>query len=280
MILGLAHFCEQHGPSIVFCTQAIPEDYAGQTGLTPSTSTAAATAANSTCAACAFTVPKSLGLTTTDAKGVAIIAPPVLRTTDPESDASGGKMNYMSMRYPKSHLRYTALRQACVRGLSCELLPGRSGPVMFGDPEAGYAIAHVFRLPDPRARGSNRFYSLIALFEDDAAAAAAWTFVTERFAALVEHIRSRARTATTAQSTTQGIGTRPEGFLRRREGTTIPRGLPELTGLDDVFVQMHASFAWMLSILRKRWEGPAEYDSAVTESTIGPGKDGEVGDIT
>ena len=34
---------------------------------------------------------------------------------------------------------------------------------MFGDPVAGYTIAYIFRLQDPRARGQRRTYALIAL---------------------------------------------------------------------------------------------------------------------
>jgi hypothetical protein len=38
-----------------------------------------------------------------------------------------------------------------------------SGPLYFGDPHAGYTIAYVFRVPDPRARGKRRMYALLAL---------------------------------------------------------------------------------------------------------------------
>ena len=50
---------------------------------------------------------------------------------------------------------------------------------MFGDPVAGYTIAYIFRLQDPRARGQRRTYALIALAgRDSRRASRAMTKIT------------------------------------------------------------------------------------------------------
>ncbi|KAF2099973.1 hypothetical protein NA57DRAFT_37581 [Rhizodiscina lignyota] len=74
-------------------------------------------------------------------------------------------LTYVSTRQPASPHAYSLLRRSCIRTLSSENLPrgSPSGPLCFGDPIAGYTIAYIFRLPDPRARGRRRTYALIAL---------------------------------------------------------------------------------------------------------------------
>jgi len=74
-------------------------------------------------------------------------------------------ITYVTTRQPSSPDAYSLLRRSCIRTLSCENLPrgSPSGPLYFGDSIAGYTIAYVFRLPDPRARGRRRTYALIAL---------------------------------------------------------------------------------------------------------------------
>lgn len=74
-------------------------------------------------------------------------------------------LHYVTTRQPPSPAAYSLLRRSCIRTLSCENLPRGtpSGPIYFGDPIAGYTIAYIFRLPDPRARGKRRTYALIAL---------------------------------------------------------------------------------------------------------------------
>jgi hypothetical protein len=74
-------------------------------------------------------------------------------------------LTYVTTKQPLSQASYSFLRRACIRTLSNETLPkgSPSGPLFFGDPHAGYTIAYVFRVPDPRARGKRRMYALLAL---------------------------------------------------------------------------------------------------------------------
>lgn len=74
-------------------------------------------------------------------------------------------LNYISTSQPQSPSTYSLLRRTCIRTLSTEVLPlsKPSGPIMFGDSVAGYTIAYVFRLQDPRSRGAKRTYAFIAM---------------------------------------------------------------------------------------------------------------------
>ncbi|RAL60683.1 hypothetical protein DID88_010001 [Monilinia fructigena] len=139
------------------------------------------------------------------------------------------------------------------------------GPIFFGDPMAGYTTAYIFRIPDPTARGRRRVYALIALS-------------TQR-----EHWISRladeelARSESTLQSPKPGdernsngnmngafggggMTTTPTSFLRggnrgpdsRMMGASLKgRGLAELVGLPDFFIELHSRFVRLLAEIER-----------------------------
>ena len=41
--------------------------------------------------------------------------------------------------------------------LSCEICPGREGPIFFGEDANGYVLSHTFYLKDSQARGLRRW---------------------------------------------------------------------------------------------------------------------------
>ncbi|PSN62794.1 hypothetical protein BS50DRAFT_501515, partial [Corynespora cassiicola Philippines] len=104
-------------------------------------------------------------------------------------------LTYISTSQPQAPASYSLLRRTCIRTLSTEILPmGKaSGPIMFGDPVAGYTIAYIFRLQDPRSRGAKRTYALIAMAgRDDRRASRAMVKVTEVFEKIANKIISLA----------------------------------------------------------------------------------------
>lgn len=144
-----------------------------------------ATVASTTCAACSIQLPHSL------ASQLSRPQAPTLRTVDPTTGYA-----YITTRHPKSQTRYSVLRTAVVRALSSELIPSRTGPVLFGDAHNGYTIAYVFAIDDPEARGGKRegrrWYAFLALFEGESEATAAWPWVTNGFEQLASGLRERA----------------------------------------------------------------------------------------
>ena len=117
---------------------------------------------------------------------------PTLRTVDPTTGYA-----YITTRHPKSQTRYSVLRTSVVRALSSELIPSRTGPVLFGDAHNGYTIAYVFAIDDPEARGGKRegrrWYALLALFEGETEATNSWPWVTRGFERMASGLRDRAR---------------------------------------------------------------------------------------
>lgn len=194
-----------------------------------------------------------------------------------QGGSSGGssththQLTYISTRAPSVPSRYSTLRQACVRTLSCELIPAQTGPIMFGDPLAGYTIAYVFRLPDPKARGGRRSYALVCICPDQKIVVSSWKYVVAAFESLVHRIKflaakkqsEDAQVSPLLGNSFSSVASRgPEGFLRRRppgeSGFGSQKGLAELVGREELFVEMHMCFVKLLGGLVRRfgcWAG-------------------------
>jgi hypothetical protein len=200
--LAFAHFCELHGPSIISTLQAYPpEENDAPPIFSPvvahtvpsvtrspissaSVSTSPTTAPNP-CPACSMHLPQSI------ANVLSRPQAPTLRTSDPITGYT-----YITTRHPKSQSRYSVLRTSVVRALSSELIPSRTGPVLFGDAHSGYTIAYVFAIDDPDARGGKRegrrWYAFLAIFEAETEATASWLWVTKGFEQMASGLKDRA----------------------------------------------------------------------------------------
>jgi hypothetical protein len=81
---------------------------------------------------------------------------------------------------------------------------------MFGDPVAGYTIAYIFRLQDPRSRGAKRTYALIAMAGRDCRRASkAMVKVTEVFEAIANRIVTLAEKVLERESAASAIPSTP-----------------------------------------------------------------------
>ena len=85
---------------------------------------------------------------------------------------------------------YAAVRQACVRSLSCEVVPTREGPVIFGDERSGFVFSYAFTLRDSQARGFQRSYSILLLMADRLRLVTAWPFLVETISSFVTHLQT------------------------------------------------------------------------------------------
>ena len=220
-------------------------------------------------------------------------------------------LNYISTSQPQSPTTYYLLRRTCIRTLSTEVLPlsKPSGPIMFGDSVAGYTIAYVFRLQDPRSRGSKRHYALIAMAGRDCRRATkAMVKITEvfesianRIIALAERVLERESAVPpsptrplTAVPSTPPLGTTassmppmlmspqrdryfssatssptrnitpvssflsakrvdPDGFPRVSRDVMKAKGLTEIVGQENFFVELHTLFCGLLHSLIKQY---------------------------
>jgi hypothetical protein len=258
-----------------------------------------------------------------------------------------------------SSASFSILRASCLRTLSCETLPPNTtvtspstptsplswnpnnrsfptnpaqvpstsgGPIFFGDPQAGYTTAYIFRIPDPYARGRRRVYAFICLSSaHERAAMRAFSFLSAAFRDLASWIQSLAEAeadredqgssphppsdaphsprsmsitgssllqgppslrspdpryeasiSTSAPADEDAKGKKPsitpsprtsvflsgrafdaDGFWARR-GTMAqirPRGLAELVGRPDFFIELHARFVALLAQLSVLFAG-------------------------
>ncbi|PKS11233.1 hypothetical protein jhhlp_002994 [Lomentospora prolificans] len=159
------------------------------------------------------------------------------------------------------------------------------GPIFFGDPLAGYTTAYIFRIPDVHARGHKRIYAFLALStHKERVAMKTFGFIAAAFRDMASWIQQLAEAEAEAASGGPRVGTatssiqssslqqqansqeggsafdRAAGgafmsggsaFARRIGGgaggiALKARGLPELVGMPDFFVQLHVKFVQIL----------------------------------
>jgi hypothetical protein len=173
--------------------------------------------------------------------------------------------------------------------------------LFFGDDQAGYTLAFVFRLADTSARGRSRRYAFICWAgRDERRAARAWKDVLsvfERCAAGIEALvekrqeesaakqealeqeklaamgrsldRERdSRDITPISSFLSGRTIDPDGHPRRGEGQKT-KGLAELAGREELFVELHAVFVRLLVKLSRGGSPTAGLSSSSSSSIVG-----------
>jgi hypothetical protein len=212
-LIALLHFCEVHGPCVVYCTQTIhnsttptptpapasaAEDIAmtipalrsmtmaapipiNKPKLQPSTHQLSTTPSSASFRSLNTTTPKSSSCAACTAQlplmtstTGAVIEAKRLVTVDQDDPT----VQYMgTTKAPQQPHLYKAVRLACVRSLTAEFCQGRDGPVLFGDDENGYVMSYMFKLRDSQARGEARFYSLMMLMTDRVYLVSCWPFL-------------------------------------------------------------------------------------------------------
>ncbi|KAL4951452.1 vesicle coat protein [Aspergillus filifer] len=200
-------------------------------------------------------------------------------------------LTYLSLRGPPNPADYALLRRSSIRTLSCELLPRglSSGPLCFGDSNAGYTIAYIFRLPDPMARGKRRSYALVALAGKDARKAfRACPIIWRAFDRIATSIYNAAenfqedekrreeqknvasrdgdKPYTPVSSFLTGRAVDPDG--QRRRGQVRARNLTEIVGNQYLFAEIHGSFVALLQQLGAMFGSPPVSDDQFICSTV------------
>ena len=317
-VIALCHFCELHGPSILFCTQAFhcinhntedvlngaeasltacgnfnhssvvgfarekqlfleelpnKEDHADETpkkshgnGNEPR---------QSTCVACTSLQQGEPGLISIDRES---------------------HISYISRQYPEDQELYSIVRHACVRSLSCEVCPGREGPIMFGDEASGYVFSHTFFLKDSQSRGFQRWYSIICVMMDRVYLVNSWQFLITNFKNIIDELQSKADTTYRAEKVENPVTDQRlhmsatlfllnnNQFIRTRGGNQHYRSLIDLVGDKKIFQCLHKYFAWILKASGQRYceqlvEGPSLADYSFMDGSDGNIKTRETGPI-
>ncbi|CAO3685631.1 unnamed protein product [Umbelopsis ramanniana] len=223
-LLSVLHFCEVHGPSVLFCTQTIHRSKAAVLNLealslnpqlssspvsatsTPSVpvekspnsrtnsqqsptfsslSSSASNCSQSSCPACTAQMPS---ISINDVEVPYKLEASGMITKDDEDDT----VFYLGCRAPQQQHLYAAVRNACVRSLTVEFCPGREGPILFGDDENGYVMSYIFKLRDSQARGKTRHYAFTMLMTDRVFLVSCWPFLVKVFRSTALNLQEKA----------------------------------------------------------------------------------------
>ncbi|KAL5478158.1 hypothetical protein EMCRGX_G025049 [Ephydatia muelleri] len=195
-IIALCHFCEGHGPCILFCTQAFHSAHDAQLLMDsappdkrlPHTSQGEESSLESLmqpppkssdqCEACRSVTDDHPGFMSHDTKA---------------------QISYISGQYPEQPQLYGILRHACVRSLNCEVCPGREGPIVFGEEGGCHTFSYTFNLQDSQARGFSRLYSFIVVMMDRVFLINLWPFLVKHFRTLIDELKSKAEAVFTRE---------------------------------------------------------------------------------
>ncbi|XP_057630983.1 folliculin isoform X1 [Chionomys nivalis] len=280
-IVALCHFCELHGPRTLFCTEVLhaplPQgagsgDSPGQVeqaeeeegGIQMSSRVRAHSPAEGASTESSSPGPKKSDMCE-GCRSLAVGHPGYI-SHDKETS-----IKYVSHQHPNHPQLFSIVRQACVRSLSCEVCPGREGPIFFGDEQHGFVFSHTFFIKDSLARGFQRWYSIIAIMMDRIYLINSWPFLLGKIRGIISELQGKALKVFEAEQfgcpqRAQRMNTAFTPFLHQRNGNAA-RSLTSLTSDDNLWACLHTSFAWLLKACGSRLTEKL-LEGAPTEDTL------------
>ncbi|XP_074915011.1 folliculin isoform X3 [Buteo buteo] len=284
-IVALCHFCELHGPRTLFCTEVLhsplPQgassgDISGQNeqaeeeegGIQMSSRIRSHSPAEGASADSSSPGPKKSDMCEASVKGCRSLAGghPGYVSHDKETS-----IKYVSHQHPNHPQLFSIVRQACVRSLSCEVCPGREGPIFFGDEQHGFVFSHTFFIKDSLARGFQRWYSIITIMMDRIYLINSWPFLLGKIRGIIDELQGKALKVFEAEQygcpqRAQRMNTAFTPFLHQRNGNAA-RSLTSLTNDENLWACLHTSFAWLLKACGSRLTEKL-LEGAPTEDTL------------
>ncbi|KAF8571427.1 hypothetical protein P879_03642 [Paragonimus westermani] len=231
-ILALCHFCEQHGPSIVMCTQPYRQNpcKGAAIGTEPQTTNSGTT----TDSVSINRTSSHVGLYNFSGNGD--VGPsdgafgPVTFQSDTASTQVTTKMSpaasqqlnfpnistcracsftvrdepgfvshdrtantsYISTQWPKDPDLFNFVWTACQRSLSCEVCPGSEGASYFGDEVYGHVVNYNFHVKDSQARGFQSRFSFLVVCWDRVYLLNLWPFLVSNLSKMASRIMQAA----------------------------------------------------------------------------------------
>ncbi|KAL1259369.1 hypothetical protein QQF64_009946 [Cirrhinus molitorella] len=269
-LVALCHFCELHGPRTLFCTEAVhppspspPQlgsaipgdrdrevDREGE-GLTMRANSSATQRADM-CEGCRSLPASHPGFVSVD---------------------SETGIRYLSHQHPRQPQLFSVVRQACVRSLSCEVCPGREGPIFFGDEQHGFVFSHTFFIKDSLARGFQRWYSIVVVAMDRIYLINSWPFLLRHLRLTIQSLQNTALKVFDSEqcmcpqrAVRMNNAFSPAVFPHQRSGNAA-RSLTSLTQHPNLWASLHSSFSWLLKACGSRLTEKL-LEGAPTEDTL------------
>ncbi|MBN3289399.1 FLCN protein, partial [Polypterus senegalus] len=299
-LVALCHFCELHGPRTLFCTEALHSPTPLEAGGLGSGSGLSCQDGSSPPSRGSNPLPQGEG--EGESEGITITACARDPNLSQQNSAAGSpapqradmcegcrslpaghpgfishdretSIKYVSHQHPQHPQLFSIVRQACVRSLSCEVCPGREGPIFFGDEQHGFVFSHTFFIKDSRARGFQRWYSLVLVTMDRIYLINSWPFLLGRVKTIIEGLQSKALKVFESEQfgcpqRSQRINTAftPGAFPHQRSGNAA-RSLTSLTKESALWAHLHISFSWLLKACGSRLTEKL-LEGAPTEDTL------------
>lgn len=276
------HFCEIHGPSVVFCTDALPGSHVCRTESpsspsssrvtsnhpTPSTSSSVSSPATPldskpkriTCDGCSFDSRDSNGFVSFD-------------------DTNG--MKFVSSCQSELDNSEGIIKQSCIRSLSCEIYPeGREGIIYFGDDIRGHVLSCCFVLKDSSARGFQRTYSILVISRKRYQILNNWNSFVTGLEKIVKKLKEKANriydrevTGNTSEqekrsirldSALQVVG-RGRSPLNTQRSESRARSLKDLTNDSSIFAVLHGEMSFLLRQMTVKPRPPSQSNHVVNK---------------
>ena len=240
-IAALGHFCEVHGPRIVMVTQSVrhlapvsPVDSVtpGQDQdqhLLMSLNNNQSTSIPSGCERC-WSLKSNENL---------------IVSKDPV-----GKQNYVSSQSVLNNDLDFILKNAVIRAISCEVTQKREGPVIFSDPSVSTVFANNFFIKDSKARGFQRYYSLLLMTREKEHIVSNLKMIETLTSDIVNNIKLLAD-KTFAKECPDTKEKTEAAFLRRRGSMNAMRNLKDVVGDVGIYENIHKKFVVILQSLER-----------------------------
>ncbi|CAH8680987.1 unnamed protein product [Schistosoma rodhaini] len=242
-IVVLCHFCEQHGPSVIMCTQSFKQPQSKlSVNNVPDVTTATANN-NKDVNPYQRKLSNHALQSSDDAILTGIDVPPIplpssssrfsvissnitqqQQQSHPACKACSSillrdelgiisydhsaSLSYISTQFPKDADLSTHVRNACLRSLSSEVCPGQVGAFYFGDEINGHVLSYNFPLNDSRARGNQSRFSILVLSWDKIYLLNLWSFLISNISRMVSRLRlaaNRVYNDETSDNTTAAV---------------------------------------------------------------------------
>ena len=258
---ALCHFCDNHGPRIITCTQTgMPPNEVAVSPLSPSKlqdspldyaiSPKSSTSKQSTPTS---SLHSSLGSSVD-------VTCEACRAEGPDDKlgfiSSQSNQLFVSRHLPSCKETLVSLRKACSRSYNLEQTGQKEGAVVFGDPSSDYVLSYKFYLKDAHARGFKRLYSIIVLTRTPTYLYQFSACISRQLEVLISTLKEKTDQLFERESLQEDTHALlhmrnrfadPVALSRARSATiSQPRSLPTITGDANIFQFIHSSFSSML----------------------------------
>jgi len=274
-LIALCHFCEFHGPSVIMITQSIRDcQIPSADHLNGSAKTEMVHVSD----------PKMYGCQKLfsddqikrDKGGCEGCWSVGCHDNFIISNDHEGKRTFASSQSVINPELLNLIRHAVIRSISCEISTNREGPIIFSDPTVSTVLANNFFLKDSRARGFQRYYSIIVVTREREHLISNWHQINKAVSEIIEPLKNMSNdkyvleTKTLMDLKEKCDSLRANTFNRRRGSAKAARNLKDLTMDPNVYETIHGQFVTILTSFEKRLKEKVLSGQPMKSSVIFP----------